>query len=1056
MKKSVGLIASLAVAIALSLISCSSSADGGGKKIDNSGCPVFSPIGGFYREAQTVTITCPGAKEIYYTTDMTKPAVETATKYEGPFQVNEQCIIRSMAVYADGTEHFAMTAFDFDLDHSTDSNSRMDSPNWQDQVIYFVMTDRFANGDKTNDKLNIQYNDGTPYDETVPLMGQNVSGYNGGDFKGLTEKLDYIKSLGATAIWVTPPVKNQVSEGAYHGFHGYWASDFTQVDPHNGSLKDYQDFVKAAHDKGLYVIQDIVVNHTGDFQKGDSVITPKMLENGSITDADFCLNQNSVLCGGDSEQWSHPEQLPWKFNDVRDLTADELKNNSFYHFNPCISNFVDSTQTYTYQESGLDDINTNNPVVRNLLRGYFRYWIDKVDIDGYRIDTALYVEPDFFEGFINGVDAGNEGVREYARKLGKTDFIDFGEAWTSDERVSAGYTKNPKSGAKRMDSIIYFPLTMALRDCVSGNGGTDAITSVLNNRSKVGYDNPNRSVNFIDNHDLERLITIADPEMVKAAYALIMSIPGVPQFYYGTEQGFTVTRKAMFRGGYGGDIGNTRTTNTQDFYDQSGEWWNFVKDLIQLRKDNRVFRYNTSKVIKDSNLNPGIFALGIQGLGEDGKNLSGAGCRALFVMNTSDSEQLLNCVPNYPSQNNLKIGDRLVKMSPSSSALPAEVVIGEANGVTAGTKVSTLQMVVPPKSYAIYLLEEENVSSAGSSHSISILETDGEKDVLNNLTGDDLKVRFYSTDVGTVKAVLNSDYSNAQSFTISEDNLITTDGSGRELDVPYYEIEVSIGNLSNGTSNVELELTSAGGSVIYSKGHSIKILRPFVKLDSACIVDPEGDNHGPEGYNYSLPTGFDAVQDILGVDVKLSGKDIQLDIKMKGISRSWNPTSNLFDHVGFNVFVSVPGSTKGCAVQPEHNYTLPNDFKWDYWFRAYGWSSAYYSSVGANATERGTSKSNSPYTSVIWPEDATVKELSGDDAVVTVTILSKALDNIQDIDGVKIYINTFDMDFDQLRGMVNEEDFAPDRYSFGAGAGVDKDAAPKVIDETGIITIRTE
>lgn len=1056
MKKSLGRIAAVMAAVLVALTSCSSSDDGGsGSKYDSTKCPEFSPIGGFYREAQTVTISCPGADAVYFTTDMSKPTVETATKYVSPFQVNEQCIIRAMAVYPDGTNHYAMTAFDFDLDHSTDSTSRMESPNWQDQVIYFVMTDRFANGDKSNDKLDIKYNDGTPYDESIPLKGQNVSGYNGGDFKGLIEKLDYIKNLGATAIWVTPPIKNQVSEGAYHGFHGYWASDFTQVDPHNGSLKDYQDFVKAAHDKGLYVIQDIVVNHTGDYQKGDSVITPEMLEAGTITETDFSLNKNSVLCSGDSDQWCHPEQLPWKFNDVKDLTPDELKNNSFYHFNPCIDNFVDSTQTYTYQESGLDDINTNNPVVRNLLRGYFRYWIDKVDIDGYRIDTALYVEPDFFEGFINGTDADNEGVREYAKKLGKNDFIDFGEAWTNDERVSAGYTKDAKTGAKRMDSIIYFPLTMALRDCVSGNGGTDAVSAVLNNRSKVGYDNPNRSVTFIDNHDLERLITIADTEMVKAAYALIMSIPGVPQFYYGTEQGFTVTRKAMFKDGYGGDIGNTRTTNTKDYYDENGEWWDFVKDLIKLRKENRVFRYNTFKILKDSSTNPGVFAMGLKGLGEDGKPLTGKGARALFVMNTSDNEQLLNCVPNLPSSNNLSIGDRLVKMSPSSTSLPEEVVIGEFQ-VNSTTKVSTLQMVVPAKSYAIYLLEETGVALGDADHQIDVTETEGEVDALGNLTGNELKVRFTSTDVGSVKFVLNSDYSNSQDIVISDSDLITVDSTGAELDVPYYEAEINIGNLSNGNSVVELELTSTGSSVVYSKPYTIKILRPFKKLESACITDPEGDNHGPAGYNYSLPAGFGDVQDILGVDVKLSGKDIQLDIKMKGISRSWNPTSNLYDHVGFNVFVEVPGSTTGCAVQPEHNYTLPDNFKWDYWFRAYGWSSAYYNSVGANETERGTSRSNSPYTSVIWPEDETVKSLEGDDAIVTVTILSKALDNIKNIDGVRIYINTFDMDFDQLRGMVNQEDFAEDKYSFGAGPGVDKDAAPKVIDETAVITIHAE
>ena len=233
-------------------------------------------------------------------------------------------------------------------------------------------------------------------------------------------------------------------------------------------------------------------------------------------------------------------------------------------------------------------------------------------------------------------------------------------------------------------------------------------------------------------------------------------------------------------------------------------------------------------------------------------------------------------------------------------------------------------------------------------------------------------------------------------------------------------------------------------------------MRPFIERPDLSITDPEGDTTGPEGYNYSVPAGFEGTQDILGVDVALSGKDILLKVKMKQLSRVWNPTTNLYDHVGFNVFIYDPNASfEACAVQPQHNYTLPEGMKWNYWFRAYGWSSAFYTSEGANANDRGTSKSNSPYTKVIWPDDTTVKHLEGDDAVIEFYILSGALGNIKDINGVKIYINTYDMDFDQLRGLVSGAEFDPEAYSFGT-ADADPNTSPKVIDETKVITITTE
>jgi glycosidase len=1016
-----------AIFLLFAVAGCNLNTDSGGG--GNSGnvtksYPVFSPIGGFYKEAQPVTISHNSATAIYYTTDLSEPT-ENSTKYTGPFTVSNQCIVRALAIQSDGTKSYAMTCYDFDTNRATDAGSHESSPVWRDQVIYFLMLDRFYNGDTSNDNQNIKYADGSSYNENEPISGQPVSGYNGGDFKGVEDKLDYIKSLGATAIWITPPVRNQVSEGAYHGYHGYWASDFCRTDPHFGTLEDYQNLVKAAHQKGLYVIQDIVVNHTGDYMKGDGTVTAEMVADKNIPQSVFYLNPKSVGLN-DASEWMHPEQLPWKFNDPSKFTADEFTSSSFYNYNPSISNFNDPSQTYTYQESGLDDIKTTNPVVRNLLRGYFRYWIDKVDIDGYRIDTALYVEPEFFEGFINGTESDNMGVKAYAATLGKSDFLDFGEAWTANESTSVSYTVDKTTGNKRMDSVIYFPLTMALRDAVSsGSSGTSELSTVLKKRYAIGYDDPNRLVTFVDNHDMERLITIAPEEMVKAAYSLIMTVPGIPQLYYGVEQGFTTTRRAMFAGGYKGLSGNTREVNDSDCFTESGDWYDFIKDIIALRKNNKVFRYNGLKVLKDTESSPGLFAYGLQGTDENGTALTGAGCRAFFVMNTANTEQLLNITP---TNTNLRVGDKFARQQPSSSGCQTEFTVETGN---------VIQMLVPAYSYAIYLLTEEGTEVPVVEHTIEITSSFTTANTV--ISGNEITVEGTATDTGSVKMVFNNDYSNAQNFTISS--------------AGNFSFTASLTGFSNGTVSVELEETLADSSVIYSNVKKFTILRPFTKLDSACITDPSNDDTGPAGYSYTKPDGFDGPLDIEGVDVATSGNDIQLTVKMRSVSREWNPTTNLFDHVMFSIFFEKPDSTAGCSVQPNQNYTLPAGFKWDYMLKAYGWSTSFYNSTGASATANGTSVTPAPTSAVVWPDDATVKMQSP--GTITFTIKSASLGYPSSLNGWKIYMNTYDMDFDQLRGMVSEDEFDSSKYAFSCGTA-DPATAPKVIDETSIITLTTE
>jgi alpha-amylase len=127
------------------------------------------------------------------------------------------------------------------------------------QILYFTLTDRFANGSSSNDRGGLAGGpDQHGFDPT------RISHFHGGDFAGLTARLDYLKDLGITAVWVTPPFKNKPVQVGTAGYHGYWTLDFLQVDPHLGTNEEFRVFVDQAHAKGMRVYMDIVVNHTAD------------------------------------------------------------------------------------------------------------------------------------------------------------------------------------------------------------------------------------------------------------------------------------------------------------------------------------------------------------------------------------------------------------------------------------------------------------------------------------------------------------------------------------------------------------------------------------------------------------------------------------------------------------------------------------------------------------------------------------------------------------------------------------------------------------------------
>ena len=1066
----------------------------------NLGLPRFSPIGGFYKEKQTVSIKALNSTAIYYTIlkqtydengnwdeEAWKKAVaeskptETSTKYEGEFEVSEDCIIRAMSVTESGETHYSITCFDFDLDRSNDTDSQAplnpESEEWRDQTIYFILTDRFWNGDTSNDKIpGLTDQNGKAYDETITLAGQPASGYQGGDIQGVIDKLDYIQNMGFTAIWLTPPVKCQVAESNYHGFHGYWASDMTAVDPHMGStvseaesLKVYQNFVKEAHKRGMYVIQDIVVNHFGDYQKnctsastdGDGEIKMKDFDTYT-TDGITKFPTSYFYLEPASVPYNHPEQLPWALNNLNDLTAEEYEYSSFYHYYSGISDYTNKHNIYTHSSSDLDDLKTENPVVRNLLRGYFRYWIDKVGLDGYRIDTAKYVEPDFFEDFINSTDCNNMGVREYGLSKGKHDFIDFGEAWDQSETLVGSYTKD-SSGNKRMDSMIYFPLRFTMTDAISSGGKTNGLSATFNVRMTGIYDNPNRLVTFVDNHDTDRWgqTMKGNIELQKAAYNIIYTITGVPQVYYGSEQGFDgQCRQAMFKGGFK-DEG---TVNDEDyFYDyehDGNEWYAYFTNLNKMRKENRVFRYNLLKVLQDTDSSAGVFAYSLRETvsGDDSTTITSGekGTKAIFVMNTANTDKILDAtdISIKPKEKYVLVPYDFINATPSDgTALVEEFVVGGKG------KNGNAKFLVPANSTAIYILEESGVEipTDGAVLSVSGLPTE-------NVIGNTVSITGLSDTTGTVKLILNGDYTLATEYEV-------------QANVEFTK-EINIASYSNGIITVELAQT-VNGITTYSPTESFTIMRPYKLI--AKVSDPSGDDNGvgvAKG-KLLLPTekSWKGQFDFLGADVYRSGNDLRIGLRMKAISRSWDPTSNFFDHVVLYMFVADTDASTGCEYHSKNNYKLPEEFgKWDYMFQCNGWGQSFYSSTGADKDTLGKastpSANNTPavnwdYFDELAGEEVILQDLSdywtdynpeiGDEwedkpGMIWITLTAGALGYPSDISGYKIFFDNYDFDMGSPRGIVEGDSV---EWKFGTGE-LTLEETPKVVDEIDtVISIPT-
>jgi len=403
----------------------------------------------------------------------------------------------------------------------------------RDDVVYLIMPDRFADGDPSNDRP--AGSNGT-YDRNNPMA------YHGGDLRGVHDHLQYLHDLGVTTLWLTPVWKNSNSD-----YHGYHVVDFYALDDHMGTMAEYQSLIADAHKLGMKVLMDFVGNHTGptNLWAGDPP-TPTWLHGTPAHHLDPSYSFNGLV---------DPHATP------RDYRAT----------------------VEGWFAGKLPDLNPDDPELALYLAQNAIWWVETAQLDGFRIDTFPYSSRQFWSGW-------QERLHEVYPNINS-----IGEVADGDPSITSFF----QGGRKQFDGIdtelatvFDFPLEYAIRDVVIKGEPVQKIVDVL--RHDELYPHPEWLVTFIGNHDQTRFVGEpgSNPAKLKPAFALLLTMRGIPQIYSGDEiaqpGGGDPDNRRDFPGGFPGDARNAftaagRTPEEQDVF-------SYVQALLALRQKHAALR----------------------------------------------------------------------------------------------------------------------------------------------------------------------------------------------------------------------------------------------------------------------------------------------------------------------------------------------------------------------------------------------------------------------------------------------------------------------------------
>lgn len=401
-------------------------------------------------------------------------------------------------------------------------------------IIYFVMPDRYLNGDTSNDLAG-----GTRQDPTGGYNPTSTAFFHGGDLKGLTgncEKGDNglarIKDLGFTAVWLTPLVGQQEAKPNGAGYHGYWGTDFLNVDPHLGTNDDLSALSACAKKLGLKLILDVVTNHTGDVNQYSDK-TPFIPAGKESAKNPAWLNDLS------------------NYHNVGDMSR-------CWGEGPC-------TQLGDFY--GLDDLATEKEAVYKGLIDIYGQWVKKYGFVGFRVDTARHVDNNFFKNW-------SPGINKEAAEIGISNFTIFGEVWDINPINLVGYIRD-----KGLQTALDFPFQRTAVQFASGYSDAGVMDNLFDSDDLYTTQNSTAKnlVTFLGNHDMGRVGFLISASQTKAdkdllartqlAHALMYLSRGIPTVYYGDEVGMT-----------GSGTGNDQLAR-QDMFSTKIESWKTEKRI---------------------------------------------------------------------------------------------------------------------------------------------------------------------------------------------------------------------------------------------------------------------------------------------------------------------------------------------------------------------------------------------------------------------------------------------------------------------------------------------
>jgi neopullulanase len=406
-------------------------------------------------------------------------------------------------------------------------------------VIYLLMPDRFSNGDISNDN----------YSEMLEKANRiNPDGRHGGDIRGIINQLDYIKDFGATTIWVTPLLENNQQKYTYHG---YAISNYYKVDPRFGSNDNYVELVSKAHQNGLKIIMDVVLNH--------------------------CGSAHWWMKDLPSADWVHQYAEFTRSNYRSEVIQD-----------PYASAIDKKLQNDGWFDGNMPDLNQKNELLANYLIQNTIWWIEYAGIDGIRLDTQPYSDKDM--------------IAEWAQRI-QTEFPQLtiiGEAWLQEISHTAYWQKNSKNFdgySSNIPVVTDFPMHYAIEKAFSEEQSwTDGVSRLYYILSQdFLYDNPMNTLVFLDNHDLTRIFSSFNKDLnkLKLAIAFQLTTRGIPSVFYGTEllkEGFSHEAHGLMRsdftGGWPGDSKNAFTPEGRT--DLQNEIYNYYKNILDWRKTKQV------------------------------------------------------------------------------------------------------------------------------------------------------------------------------------------------------------------------------------------------------------------------------------------------------------------------------------------------------------------------------------------------------------------------------------------------------------------------------------